>query len=222
MSFFFRLKGHLKTVFKHKHLVRKYCWACGLYWQGIAHDMTKFSPTEFSNSVHYYRDGKKSPTVGERKEKGYSETWLHHKGRNKHHIEYWTDYVLGKGFTGIPMPFNYLVESICDRLSACKVYNGDAYKQTDPLRYFRNSREGILIHPDTADQFDFYFSILAEKGEEAMFKVLKKEVQFFKKVKKKTRGKVFKENLLYPRIWRKNHSKNSALKSQLQSAKKEI
>ena len=36
--------------------------------------------------------GDRSPNNAERGEKGYSSAWLHHKGRNRHHYEYWIDY----------------------------------------------------------------------------------------------------------------------------------
>ena len=39
-----------------------------------------------------YYQGNRSPNEIERREKGYSAAWLHHKGRNKHHLEYWIDY----------------------------------------------------------------------------------------------------------------------------------
>ena len=35
----------------------------------------------------------------------YSSAWLHHKGRNKHHLEYWIDYTTNKsGLGGMKMP----------------------------------------------------------------------------------------------------------------------
>ena len=41
------IKGHFETITRHKLLVMKYCFACGLYEQGLAHDLSKYSPTEF-------------------------------------------------------------------------------------------------------------------------------------------------------------------------------
>ena len=87
--------GHLRTVHKHRKMVRKLCFKCGLYWQGLTHDLSKYSHTEFWNGVKYIT-GTASPHVGERKVKGYSDAWLHHHNRNKHHAEYWVDIVDGK------------------------------------------------------------------------------------------------------------------------------
>ena len=82
---------HFKTITYHKYLVMKGCFAVGLYKQGLLHDMSKYSPTEFLVGAIYYQ-GDRSPNNAEREHRGYSSSWLHHKGRNKHHYEYWVDY----------------------------------------------------------------------------------------------------------------------------------
>ena len=83
--------NHLKTVTHHKKLVLQHCFRVGLYYQGITHDLSKFSPVEFLAGARYFQ-GNRSPNEAERLKKGYSAAWLHHKGRNKHHLEYWIDY----------------------------------------------------------------------------------------------------------------------------------
>ena len=98
------IKGHFETITRHKLLVMKYCFACGLYEQGLAHDLSKYSPTEFIPGCIYYQ-GDHSPNEAERADRGYSSAWLHHKGRNKHHLEYWIDYASNKtGLGGMKMP----------------------------------------------------------------------------------------------------------------------
>ena len=81
---------HFKTITKHRWLVLKGCFRVGLYAQGLTHDLSKYSPTEFRMGAKYYQ-GTRSPNAAEREDKGYSEAWMHHKGRNRHHYEYWTD-----------------------------------------------------------------------------------------------------------------------------------
>ena len=102
---------HLKTINHHKWLVMKHCFKAGLYKQGLLHDMSKYSPTEFWAGVKYYQ-GTRSPNDAEREDKGVSYAWLHHKGRNKHHLEYWIDYSLDKGkqMAGLKMPIKYVIE----------------------------------------------------------------------------------------------------------------
>ena len=103
-------KGHLETVNHHRKEVRRLCFKLGLYKQGIMHDLSKYSPQEFISGVIYY-SGTKSPNTAERQLTGKSEAWLHHKGRNRHHFEYWTDYGVnsGEGMQGIEMPVKYVV-----------------------------------------------------------------------------------------------------------------
>ena len=100
--------GHLKTVSKHRWLVMVHCFQVGLYWRGLTHDLSKFSPTEFCAGARYYQ-GDRSPNVAEREANGYSRAWMHHKGRNRHHFEYWTDLKKGtREYVPVPMPTEYL------------------------------------------------------------------------------------------------------------------
>ena len=147
--------GHFKTITAHKMLVMKYCFRVGLYRQGLMHDMSKYMPSEFFVGVKYYR-GIESPNNVERRETGVSGAWLHHKGRNKHHFEYWMDYSLNKdeGIVGMKMPDKYVAEMFCDRLAASKIYMGDKYYPEYPLEYFNRSRHRIIIHPETEAELE--------------------------------------------------------------------
>ena len=99
----------------------KGCFRVGLYRQGLAHDLSKYMPSEFWVGVKYYQ-GTQSPNNAERDVLGYSSAWLHHKGRNKHHYEYWLDYGIhaGDGIVPVPMPKRYIVEMFIDRVAASK------------------------------------------------------------------------------------------------------
>lgn len=169
--------GHLKTIIHHKNLVRKYCFKAGLYRQGIFHDMSKFSPAEFWVGVRYFQ-GYRSPNNAQREDIGLSTAWLHHKGRNKHHLEYWIDYSLeDKGhLTGMKMPKRYVVEMFCDRLSACRTYQGDAYKDDSALKYYKKGRAHYLLHPDSAALLEQLLRMNAEKGEDETFKYIRETV----------------------------------------------
>lgn len=177
-NFFARFFGHLKTVTKHRRLVRKHCFRLGLYRQGLMHDLSKFSFIEFWTGVKYYQ-GDKSPNFAERKaNNGYSYAWLHHKGRNKHHLEYWIDYDLSDGATmmGLEMPPNYLAEMFCDRLAASKTYRGDKYKDSDSYEYLMLVKDHYIIHPKTLAELEKMMTILKDEGEEAAFNYIKKEI----------------------------------------------
>ncbi len=167
--------GHLRTVLHHKRLVAGMCFRVGLYRQGLLHDMSKFSPSEWIPSVRYYQGGKASPVRGERRAKGYSACWLHHKGRNRHHFEYWLDYSREDPLrlTGMKMPPRYLAEMALDRIAASRVYNGAAYRRSDPLAYLHSHTPPGLIHPDTLQKLEELYRILAEEGEDAMYRAIR-------------------------------------------------
>ena len=167
---------HFKTITKHKFLVMGGCFRVGLIWQGITHDLSKYSPTEFRAGAKYYQ-GDRSPNAAEREDKGYSEAWMHHKGRNRHHYEYWTDLNRqSRTYEAIPMPRKYFVEMIMDRRAACMTYQGKNYKDDSALIYFERSLEKNLMHPQTNQELRYVLTMLAEKGEKETFRYLKESV----------------------------------------------
>ena len=165
---------HFKTITHHRILVCKGCFKIGLYWQGLTHDMSKYSPTEFKVGLKYYQ-GTRSPNNAEREAKGYSSAWLHHKGRNKHHYEYWIDYSsrVPGGMLPVPMPRKYIAEMIMDRIAACKVYNGDNYTNTSALDYYKLGLDPAPMHDETRKWLEFFLNMLSEKGEKETFDYIK-------------------------------------------------
>lgn len=174
-----KLIDHFTTITNHKRLVMEHCFKCGLYWQGITHDLSKYSPTEFIRGVKYFQ-GNKSPNEAERIDTGVSRAWLHHKGRNKHHFEYWTDYDItpeNKGnMTGMLMPEKYVCEMVCDRMAASKIYMKEAYTDHAPLAYFERSKNHYMMHPETMKLLHKLLVILDERGEDYLFAYMKKKI----------------------------------------------
>lgn len=165
---------HFITITKHRHLVMKLCFKMGLYKQGLLHDLSKYSYTEFSNSAKYYV-GTYSPTISERKEKGYSDVWMHHKGRNKHHYEYWFDFSnVEKKYVPIKIPIQYVKEMICDRIAASKVYLKDQYTKSSALEYFNRTYDRHEMHPETSALLKSWLELVSEKGENEAIKIIKK------------------------------------------------
>ena len=169
---------HFKTVTYHRYLVMKGCFKVGLYKQGLLHDLSKYSPSEFLVGAKYYQ-GNRSPNNAEREAIGYSSAWLHHKGRNRHHYEYWIDYStkeIAGGMAPAPMPVKYVAEMLMDRIAACKVYNGAQYKDAAPLAYYSKGRENAFIHPQTKELLERLLNMLAEKGENETFSYIRREL----------------------------------------------
>ena len=164
------IKGHFQTITRHKLLVMHYCFRVGLYRQGLLHDLSKYTPQEFLSGARFYQ-GTRSPNAAEREAYGYSGAWLHHKGRNKHHFEYWIDFTKKPEckLAGVKMPVNYVAEMLMDRIAASRVYKGDAYTDSSPLEYFNREKEMIVIHPETRDLLKKLLVMLSRYGEEKTF-----------------------------------------------------
>ena len=168
---------HFRTITKHRHKVISHCKKAGILWQGLFHDLSKYSPAEFITGAKYYQ-GNRSPNEIERELYGYSPAWMHHKGRNKHHYEYWNDYnPKEKKVVAVKMPLKYLVEMFCDRVAASKIYRGKEYKDSHPLEYFLGGRDHMFIHKDTADKLEEWLTMLKEQGEEKTFSYIKQLVK---------------------------------------------
>lgn len=169
--------GHFRTITKHRHKVIAHSKKAGILWQGLRHDLSKYSPKEFWVGAKFY-SGDRSPNEQERRIYGYSAAWLHHKGRNKHHFEYWLDYdVVSHEYKPVRMPLNYIAEMFCDRVAASKIYQGENYTAQHPLEYFMRSKGRRPIHPETSDVIENWLKILAEDGEGAAFVQIRRELR---------------------------------------------
>ncbi len=186
---------HFKTITHHRHQVILNCFRAGIPWQGLKHDLSKYSWTEFSEGARYWQ-GHRSPNDREREIKGYSESWMHHKGRNRHHFEYWTDYSpIDKQIHPVEMPTRYVVEMFCDRVAACKTYQGDAYTDKNPLDYFMKGkvRRDGRIHPATSDLIESYLTRLANDGEKKTFAYLRRVIKKDKIDRKRRKAELRKK-----------------------------
>ncbi len=160
---------HFYTITRHRHRVMQHCRRAGIGFQGLFHDLSKYMPTEFLPGAKYYQ-GTRSPNELERELYGYSAAWLHHKGRNRHHFEYWNDLnTQTKLYEPVRMPMRFVKEMFCDRVAASKIYQGKNYTDGHPLAYFRRGNARVKMHPATADLLEEWLIMLADVGEEKTF-----------------------------------------------------
>ena len=165
--------AHFRTICHHKRLVMRHCLRVGLYWQGLTHDLSKFSPVEFLPGAPYFQ-GTRSPKPAEREALGYSAPWLHHKGRNRHHLEYWIDYSTTKtGLTGMKIPLRYVCEMVCDRVAASQIYLGDKYTDAAAWNYYEHSKDHYLLHPETRALLEKLLKMVRDIGQERTFAYMK-------------------------------------------------
>lgn len=167
---------HLSTICRHKKEVLKECWACGIGWQGLIHDLSKFGPTEFVSSARYFQ-GNRSPIEAEKEEIGYSKAWLHHKGHNKHHWEYWTDFADDGTIIANKIPTKYVIEMMCDWIGAGKVYSKDKWTTNTPYDYYLKVRQGRYFHPDTEALLLNCLDIIKNDGLDAYHKFAKSVIR---------------------------------------------
>ena len=169
------LWGHFSTISIHKIRVMKYCFSVGLIKQGLLHDLSKYGPEEFIPGVLYYQ-GTRSPNAAEREEKGFSKAWLHHKGRNKHHFEYWIDFTtdVSEGLVGHKMPLTYVIELIMDRIAASRTYQGRNYTDASPWEYYIYGSPYMVIAPETRKLLEELLLMLKDQGEKKTFAYIRK------------------------------------------------
>ena len=162
---------HTETIVTHIGIVKDLCYQMGIPELGDSHDLSKFSPEEFE--IYKYADGKRSPHDNARDKLGYSPSWVHHKARNPHHWEYWTDFNSATPnddgtFTIIckcvKMPYDRVIEMFCDFVGAGKVYTKDAWTVSTPLDYWNKNCEGKrAMHPDSEKLIKKLLTTLSEK-----------------------------------------------------------
>lgn len=164
---------HFNLVNRHRFKVFKLCCKAGIPFRGLMHDLSKYSPTEFFESAKYY-NGKNSPIHNCKKDIGYSNAWLHHKGRNKHHQEYWYDYAAPDKNPIIP--YKYTVEMICDNLAAGMTYQGKNWTKEHQLEYYLKVKKNKPINDKIDKVLIEVYEEIASKGVEEVInpKTLKK------------------------------------------------
>lgn len=180
-----KIRGHLKTINAHKRKVMELCFRCGLIKQGLKHDLSKYSPTELKTGFKYYQ-GFRSPIDAQKEDNnGVSVSWLHHKGRNMHHWEFWLDG--GKqGIHPVPMPFNYVAEMFCDRVAASMIYQKDKYTDDSAWNFYLHGRPNMMLHPQTKEQLEFLLKYLAYNGLDASVELVRKLLKEYRSTGKVT------------------------------------
>lgn len=165
---------HFLTITNHRHKVIANCARAGILWQGLRHDLSKYGPTEFIPGAKFFQ-GDRSPNEKEREIYGSSRAWMHHKGRNRHHYEYWNDYnPKTKQIENVEMPTRFLIEMFCDRVAASKIYNGKNYTDAHPYGYFLRVKGKHRMHENTEAMLNKLLEMLRDEGEEKTFAYIRR------------------------------------------------
>ncbi len=167
-----KMELHTQTILTHINIVRDLCYKMGIPKLGDEHDLSKFNDDEFA--IYKYATGKGSPHDVARAELGYSPSWIHHKARNQHHWEYWTDFNEAKPngdgtFTivcrCVKMPYDRVVEMFCDFVGAGKAYDKGDWTVKTPIEYWNKKCEGQrAMHKDSEQLIKKLLTTLSEKN----------------------------------------------------------
>ncbi|MCY9697340.1 DUF5662 family protein [Paenibacillus alginolyticus] len=134
-------------IMNHKLNVLIECWKEGLYFQGVIHDFSKFSPAEFFPYAKKFYSGK--PLVLD-EELNWKYAWLRHKRKNKHHWEYWV--INPNTNEALPMPKKYVIEMVCDWRSFSRKWGKKVKEST------LNLTDSIVVHPETKRELELMTS----------------------------------------------------------------
>ena len=159
---FKKIIKHFNVVNKHRFKVFCLCCRVGIPIQGLLHDFSKYYPVEFFESAKYFTDGKYSPIKNCKRDKGYSNAWIHHKNHNKHHYEYWYDY--NAPIESPIIPFKYFLELVCDSFAAGIIYQGKNWQQGYQLEYWKRAKEKIKVHPKMITLLDKVYEEESKNG----------------------------------------------------------
>ena len=166
--------SHFKTITKHKLIVMNLCFKCGRIKRGLLHDLSKYGVTEFCSSAKYFQ-GNRSPIEAEKEDTGYSIAWQHHKGHNPHHWEYWIDNVGLRKNDPIKIPYEYVVDMICDWVGASIVYSNNKCDfnepYPEPYEYYKAHSYERIFHPETQKLLEYFLDIIAKYGVNAFCEV---------------------------------------------------
>ena len=129
-------------VFRHKVAVFKECWKLGLFWRGITHDLSKFSPAEFGAYARHFYDekGAKKP-FDHQQDTSFDYALNDHLRRESHHWQHWI-LLHDDGVTkALPIPEKDRLEMLADWLS----FGGYGRLK----EWYQRNKGKMILHPET-------------------------------------------------------------------------
>lgn len=138
---------YLQYIFRHKWYVFLECCKCGLIWQGIIHDWSKFLLDEWIPYANYFYGGDTRKDRFYTPSQGTSEfnyAWLKHQHRNPHHWQHWVLQEDDGGKFAMEMPSKYALEMVCDWRGA-----GKAQGHNDTLDWYMRNKNKMILNEFT-------------------------------------------------------------------------
>ncbi len=153
---------YLQYLIKHKYYVGVECFKRGLYWQGLAHDLSKFSPDEFIPYANYFygngdnllkfRDKTGYYKPYDTGDKKFDFAWFLHQKRNKHHWQFWVLPTDDATLKVLEIPLRYKTEMVCDWIGASKAQGFFSPWETPMLetqKWYKANKDKMQFAPET-------------------------------------------------------------------------
>ena len=135
---------YLRYLIRHKWFVFVECWEAGLYWRGLIHDWSKFSPDEWFPYAEFFYGSEPLRTLSAELDSRFDFAWLLHQKRNRHHWQFWLLPEDDGGVKVLPIREPYLTEMLCDWKGT-----GKAQGKPETLNWYLANRANIQLHPTT-------------------------------------------------------------------------
>lgn len=132
---------YLKYVLRHKYYVYVKGREYGLgRWQLLKHDLSKFSPAEWSPYVRrFYMQANPHDHID------FKVAWLHHLHHNPHHWQHWLLQNDDGKINALKMPRIYELEMLADWYGAGMAINGEA----DVKYWYMKNHMNMRLNPTT-------------------------------------------------------------------------
>lgn len=136
------MSKHLKYmsyILRHKYYVMRECFKIGLYWRGLAHDLSKLLPSEWGPYVNNFYGKAVTESIE------FKTAWLHHQHRNPHHWQYWLIKEDNGPLYPLPMPDKYIKEMVADWRSASRANKGF----DDTINWYEANKHKMILEEET-------------------------------------------------------------------------
>jgi hypothetical protein len=126
------------------------------------HDRSKNTVDEFdAYAEKFYGTNKNSAEV----EDEFNLAWLHHQNHNPHHWQYWVLLKDSGGVIPMPMPYEYVIEMICDWWS----FSWKSMNLYEIFDWYDKNESTMQLHRDTKQAVKDILELLKDKLDELHF-----------------------------------------------------
>lgn len=121
------------------------------------HDESKYEDEEYFTYCEYFF-GENTPEVKEE----FDVAWLHHQHKNPHHWQHWLLRKDTGTLKSLPMPYEYIIEMICDWWS----FSWKSNNLFEIFDWYKDNLPKMQLHQTTQDTVESILEKIKKKLEE--------------------------------------------------------